>query len=156
MPRCSSVTGSITKPTDKARCSGPGAFCSCEATNCTSKPWTSMSKGSQKWQQDQAEVHFGYLEKQAGNMFSFIRGLEEQKNYNLENFLSLTRVCMLYFSLEIDRLTLFLHISHVTKFFSPIHYVVYKNLFIAYGTLFAYQEIERQSPLCWFKENILK
>lgn len=75
-------------------------------------------------------------------MFSFIKGLEEQKkNCNLEN-LSLTRVCMLYFSLVIDRLTIFLYISHVTRFFSPIHYIVYKNSLIVYGTLFAYQEVK--------------
>lgn len=49
---------------------------------------------------------------------------------------------MLYFSLETDRLTIFLCISHVTRFFSPVHYVVYKNSLIAYGTLFAYQEVK--------------
>ena len=45
MLRRSSITGSITKPTGKARCSRHGGFCSCEAKYCTS-PWTLMSKGS--------------------------------------------------------------------------------------------------------------
>lgn len=53
---------------------------------------------------------------------------------------------MLYFSLEIDTLIIFLYISHVTKFFPPIHYVVYKNSLIAHGTLFAYQELKDSHP----------
>ena len=60
---------------------------------------------------------------------------------------------MLYFSLEIDKLTIFLYISHVTKFFSPIYYVVYKNLFIAYGTLFAYQELKDSHPCAGLKKT---
>ena len=131
------------KATRKARCSRHGGLCSCEATNCTSNLGhqcpMEVRNGSKTKPKSTLTIYKNRLEI----CLVLSRAWRNKKNFfcNLEN-LSLTRVCMLYFSLETDRLTIFLCISHVTRFFSPVHYVVYTSSLIAYGTLFAYQEVK--------------